>query len=73
MVALAVDAFEVLKGQALNGKPITLIAALEALREEGVEAHLKRHNKRLVDTVYKFLVDEDAEGVNPFSIEKNRQ
>ena len=72
MVALAVDTFEILKSQSLKGQPVTLLAALSALKEDGVDGHLKRHNKKLVDTVYKFLIDEDAEGVNPFGIEKAR-
>ncbi len=55
VLALGVDIFEVMKRAELNGKAKTIPETLLELTEPNVEAHLKRHNKKLMDSVLKFM------------------
>lgn len=55
VLALGVDIFEVLKRSQLMGTPKTIPEAVIELTEPGVEAHLKRHNKKLLDSIITFL------------------
>jgi HD-GYP domain-containing protein (c-di-GMP phosphodiesterase class II) len=53
--ALAVDVFEVMKREKLSGKDITVLDATDVLREKEVEAHLRRHNQKLVTSLANFI------------------
>jgi hypothetical protein len=67
VLAFAVDIFEVSKKSQLNGKTISIQDAVIELREPSVEPHLKRHSKKLVDTVLQAL------GVDIKTLEKKDQ
>ena len=60
VLSLAVDAFENLKKAELTGRKLGLIEIFEGLRDEAVEPHLRRHNKKLVDSVIHFLQTDNA-------------
>ena len=64
VLAFAVDLFEVMKKSQLNGKVISILDAVMELREPLIEPHLKRHSKKLVDSVLQAL------GVDPKSLDK---
>lgn len=53
-LALAVDLFEVMKREHLDGMEIDIPMALEVLKEDDVEAHLRRHNRKFVTDTYNF-------------------
>ncbi len=55
VLAFAVDVFETMKKSQLNGKVISIGDAVAELREITVEPHLKRHSKKLVDSVAQAL------------------
>jgi hypothetical protein len=64
VLSLSVDIFEIVKRNQLNGKDIAFLDAVLELREPTVEAHLKRHNKKLVDTVIQGF------GIDPKTLDK---
>lgn len=53
--ALAVDIFEVMKREKIQGREITMLDAIEVLREKDVDAHLRRHNQRIVSSLANFI------------------
>ncbi len=53
--SLAVDIFGVMKKSKLEGKEITMLDAAQLLQEKNVEAHLRRHNQRLVTSLINFI------------------
>jgi len=55
VLAFAVDVFETLKKAELEGDSYHIEQAVARFQEVGVEAHLRQHNRRLVETVAKFL------------------
>lgn len=55
VLALAVDLFEHLKRAEAKGAKSSLTDILVELRDEAVEPHLRRHNKKLIDATLNFL------------------
>lgn len=55
VLSLAVDVFERLKKAMLLQQPRTIIEILEELNSKDIEAHLRRHNKKLIETSLDFL------------------
>lgn len=60
-LALAVDLFEVMKREYLDGMEIDIPTALEVLKEDDVEAHLRRHNRKFVTDTFKFATELQGE------------
>ena len=54
-LALSVDLFEIMKREFLGGKDIDVLQALEELREPTVDAHLRRHNQKLVQRAVEYI------------------
>lgn len=54
-MCLAVNVFEVMKREDLKGNQISLLQALEELRELNVEAHRRKHNQRLVSQSIEYV------------------
>ena len=55
VLSLAVDLYEYMKKYELNGGKPGMVDILMEFLDEPVEAHLRRHNRKLVDKVIKFL------------------
>ena len=55
ILSLAVDVYEHIRKAKENSEELALTAALELMLEPGVEAHLRRHNKKLVSSVLDFV------------------
>lgn len=55
ILSLAVDTFERLKKSHLSGNRRSLVEILIDLRDETQEAHLRRHNRKIIDQVIEFL------------------
>lgn len=59
-LALSVDVFEIMKREHLNGQTLNLLDALEELRQPNVEAHLRRHNQKLVQQAVQYIRGEGS-------------
>jgi HD-GYP domain-containing protein (c-di-GMP phosphodiesterase class II) len=60
VLSLAVDVFEYVKQAELNGEKKSLLEIVGVLKNDGGEAHMRRHNKKLVDSFHTFLANEGA-------------
>jgi HD-GYP domain-containing protein (c-di-GMP phosphodiesterase class II) len=63
-LAVSVDVFEIIKREHLNGKDIDILQALETLREPTVEAHLRRHNQKLIQSAFQYVQTQTAHGAD---------
>ncbi|MEO5667563.1 MAG: HD domain-containing phosphohydrolase [Bdellovibrionota bacterium] len=54
-LCLAVDVFEVMKRENLNGREIDMLTALTELKEATIEPHLRRHNQKLVSQAIQYI------------------
>jgi hypothetical protein len=64
-LSLAVEVFEVMKREHLAGREIDILGALNELRELDVEAHLRRHNQKLVQSAASFIQSHFPSGAKP--------
>lgn len=55
VLSLAVDIFENIKREELNGVTLQFADAVMRMTEDGVEGHLRRHSKKIVDQVLDYL------------------
>jgi HD-GYP domain-containing protein (c-di-GMP phosphodiesterase class II) len=53
--SLAVDIFGIMKREKLKSKEISMLDAAQELQEKNIEAHLRRHNQRLVTSLINFI------------------
>ncbi len=61
-LAVSVDLFEIMKREHLNGKDIDILQALSELREPTIEAHLRRHNQKLIQSAIQYIQTQSAAG-----------
>jgi len=59
-LSLAVDIFEIMKREHFRGKEIDILQALEELKESSTEAHLRRHNQKLIQSALKYLQEQSS-------------
>lgn len=58
ILSLAVDVNEFMKVRALRKEPFSLEGTLAYLRDESGEAHLRRHNRQMIENVVRFTDQE---------------
>ncbi|MBS1985156.1 MAG: hypothetical protein JST16_13380 [Bdellovibrionales bacterium] len=61
VLSLAVDIFENLKASDLRGEKKSLLDILNGINEQHSEAHMRRHNKKLIDGTLTFLMTDNAQ------------
>jgi response regulator RpfG family c-di-GMP phosphodiesterase len=55
VLALAVDIFELIKRTMILGEQLNLTHIFAQLRQANAEPHLRRHNRKLIDSLFKYL------------------